>query len=299
MGNGFISKLIYVAVAMVIVIFAQVCPAADDAPTSCSLERYFQPRTGVCEDLPGDRELAVALQLICGHPRVASNWPDTQKVIIIGFLGGFVRDSDRHHPEVWFADYLRQHYSSQICVGIYSNHERKEAEKQITRILDTDSDGSLSESEKRNAKIIIFGHSWGASETAALAKDLGRRGIPVLLTIQLDIIPKPFQKPSIIPSNVEQAINVYQSEGFLRGKDQIIAEDPNKTRILGNIRMNYQENPIDCGNFPWFPRTFNKPHHEIENDQNVWELVRGVIDANLGRQDQVANNTQSFSRGLE
>jgi pimeloyl-ACP methyl ester carboxylesterase len=233
-----------------------------------------------------NRQVKEALGLVCNLSRNYGDLTDSRRVIVVGFLGGFVKDSDRQHPEVWFADYLRQHYSSPICVAVYSNHERRAAVNQIVRLLDTDSDGTLSESEKEQARIIVYGHSWGASETTAFARDLGQRGIPVLLTIQLDIVPKPRQKPSVIPSNVEKAINFFQSEGFLRGQGQIVAADPTKTRILGNVRMTYDEHPIDCGNFPWLARTFNKPHHEIENDRQVWNLIRDLIDADLGGQAQ-------------
>ena len=36
-------------------------------------------------------------------------------------------------------------------------------------------------------------HSWGVSETVAFARELGQRGIPVLVTIQVDSIAKPGQ----------------------------------------------------------------------------------------------------------
>lgn len=286
MRDRFLTR---VFISVLLAIFAYVpavCFANDGVLSNCGQEQHLVAITNVCDSSLTNREVGQALQLVCDRSRISANWTDTEKVIVIGFLGGFVKRSDRQHPEVWFADYLRQHYSSPICVAVYSNHERRAAEKRVMRILDTNSDGTLSDSEKKQAKIIVFGHSWGASETTAFARDLGHRGIPVLLTIQIDIVPKPFQKPSIIPSNVEQAINLFQSEGLLRGREPIVAEDPAKTRILGNIRLTYGDNPIDCQNFPWFARTFNKPHHEIENDQQVWELVRNVIDVNLGQQTQ-------------
>ncbi|MGB3627947.1 MAG: hypothetical protein WBA18_00525, partial [Terracidiphilus sp.] len=62
---------------------------------------------------------------------------------------------------------------------------------------------------------------------------------------------------------------------------RIVAVDPARTKIIGNFRMNYRNHSIDCRNFPWFVRTFNKPHHEIENDTQVWQRVDSLIDFDL------------------
>src|SRR5271170_7086817 len=71
------------------------------------------------------------------------------------------------------------------------NHHREAAHHQVLEWLDTDGDGILTTDEKQRARIIIYGHSWGASETVALARELEHRKIPVLLTIQVDSIGKP------------------------------------------------------------------------------------------------------------
>jgi hypothetical protein len=42
--------------------------------------------------------------------------------------------------------------------------------------------------EKLDARIAIYGHSWGASETVTLVRALGNEGVPVLLTVQVDSI---------------------------------------------------------------------------------------------------------------
>jgi hypothetical protein len=117
---------------------------------------------------------------------------------------------------------------------------------------------------------------------------LGKLGIPVLLTVQIDIVGKPGQTPLEIPSNVREAVNFFQTTGgFLRGQSRIIAADPVKTEIIGNFRMSYKTHAVDCQNFPWFARTLNKSHHEIENDSRVWEQVYSLIEADLwgGTQD--------------
>ena len=110
--------------------------------------------------------------------------------IIIGFVGGFVSSKDTKHPEVEFAAYLRDRYPT-VHVEVFGNHHGRKALHQLVNFLDTDHDGVLSSLEKEQATVILYGHSWGATETVEFARELGRRGIPVALTIQVDTIGKP------------------------------------------------------------------------------------------------------------
>jgi hypothetical protein len=112
------------------------------------------------------------------------------KVIIIGFVGGFVSQDDAKHPEVQFAAYLHDRYPL-IEAEVFGNHHGRKALHEVVRMLDTDGDGVLTPNEKRESTIIIYGHSWGASETVTFAHTLGQMGIPVALTIQIDTIAKP------------------------------------------------------------------------------------------------------------
>jgi len=250
-----------------------------------SLSNTIQPMGAraatICQETFSPPSLKDALRQVCLRKpaaRIDSSIPQT---IIIGFVGGFVKRDDAKHPEVQFAAYLRDRYASGIHVEVFSNHAGREALRQVERLLDTDRDGDLTAAEKQQARIIVYGHSWGASETVSFARELGRQGIPVLLTIQLDSIAKPGQRDSTIPPNVASAVNFYQPGGILHGRSQILAADPTRTEIIGNFEMKYRNHPINCDNYPWIARTFNKPHHEIENDPRVWDQLASLIDSEL------------------
>jgi hypothetical protein len=202
------------------------------------------------------------------------------KVIIIGFVGGFVSQDDAKHPEVQFAAYLRHRYPL-IDAVVFGNHHERKALHEVVGMLDSDGDGVLTADEKRELTIVIYGHSWGAAETVTFAQALGQMGIPVALTIQIDTIAKPGSKAGIIPANVASAINFYQTRGPLHGLPKIVAADPKQTKILGNILMTYEGRPIDCANYSWYARVFNRPHHKIENDFRVWDRAASLIDSNL------------------
>jgi len=230
---------------------------------------------------PGTTPAPLPLQDALPQPIPNSKQEVVNKTIIIGFVGGFVKHDDPRHPEVQFAAYLRDRYPSGIYVEVFSNHKGRQALHQILRLLDADHDGKLSTAEKQQARIIIYGHSWGASETVSLARMLGQEGIPVLLTIQMDTIAKPGQKGATISSNVASAVNFYQSRGPLHGRAAILAADPARTKIIGNFKMTYENHPVNCDNYSWYARAFNKPHHQIENDPRVWDQTASLIDSQL------------------
>ncbi len=251
------------------------------SPEDDSVNPAAPSTSNVCEQVAAPTPLKDALRPLCSRKRAPIADPTIRKTIIIGFVGGFVRRDDPKHPEVQFAAYLRDHYPPGIHAEVFSNHEGQKALSQVLRLLDTDRDGALTAAEKQQARIIIYGHSWGASQTVAFARQLGKENIPVLLTIQVDSIAKPGQRDSTIPPNVASAVNFYQPGGLLHGRSRIIAADPERTKIIGNYQMTYQGHPINCTNYPWLARTFNKPHHEIENDPRVWDQAASLIDSEL------------------
>lgn len=198
--------------------------------------------------------------------------------IVIGFVGGYVSHDNPVHAEVQLAARLKHEYAGQnVHVEAFENHRAKQARQEIVNLLDTDHDGSLSVGEKQHARIILYGHSWGASESVYLARELGKEGIPVLLTIQVDSVEKSHRNDSVIPANVAQAVNFYQSKGLVRGESRIRAADPERTRILGNFRFDYAQHPISCSSYPWWDRYLVRSHTEIECDPVVWQRVEELI----------------------
>jgi hypothetical protein len=201
--------------------------------------------------------------------------------IVIGFLGGRVSHTDAVHGEVQLANRLERECASNVRIRTFENRHGGQAHREILQMLDRNGDGQLSSDEKAAARITIYGHSWGASETVTLARALGQDGIPVLLTIQVDSVAKLGEDDGRIPVNVAQAVNFFQTDGLLHGRSQIRADDPARTRILGNFHIQYKGHPVDCSAYPWFARLFMRPHIEIESDPDVWRQVESLIRANL------------------
>src|SRR5216684_4356484 len=178
--------------------------------------------------------------------------------IVIGFVGGFVRRDNAVHSPVQIAVRLRSAHLSGVHVEVFENHRRQDAYRKILQLLDT-----------------------AHTETLALARELKTQKIPVLLTIQVDSVAKPGQNDEVIPANVAEAANFYQTNGLLHGRPQIRPEEQGRTRILGNFRYDYKANSLRCEGYPWYDRVFTKYHTEIECDPAVWNRVEQMIREKL------------------
>ena len=257
--------------------FGQSSSASEEA----KIRRRSVTEPAICGQSMPENGVKAALRLVClrdtlGIPNMA-----VENAIIVGFVGGFVRSDDMNHPEVQFAAHLREAYPSEVHAEVFANHDGKRALRRVLEILSKDGDGPVTSREKKRASIIIYGHSWGASQVVTFARDLGRLGIPVSLTIQVDSVHKPGHEDAVIPPNVRNAINFYQTRGVIHGRSRIRASDPKRTNIVGNFQMAYQDRQINCDNYPWLARHLNRGHHEIENDPRVWEQISSLIDSEL------------------
>jgi len=262
--------------------------------TEASIHSKGSSAADVCAETAASSAEKEALRLPCLRDRAAMPSITVHRAIVIGFVGGFVRRDDPTHLEVQLAAYLRDRYPSAVHAEVFANHEGNDALRQVLHLLDTNGNGVLTASEKEQASIIIYGHSWGASQAVTLARELGAQGIPVLLTVQVDSIRKLRQDDSTIPPNVRTAVNFYQSKGLIHGRSVIRAADPARTQILGNFRITAQGPRINGHNHRWIARAFNKSHLEIEDDPRLWDQIASLIDSELSSTASAADASSSW-----
>jgi len=215
-----------------------------------------------------------------GQSRRISPRPSAEPVVIVvGFLGGFVRNDDDRHPEVRIIQHLEQERGPRSHAVVFENRRRTKALKEILHWLDTDEDGRLSNEEKQDARIILFGHSWGGSAVNKLARELDRRGIPVLLTIQVDSVNKGWGHDCVVPPNVARAENFYQTRGLVHGCRSLRPVDPGRTEIIGSFDFEYTTQPAGCRSFSWFNRHVFRTHNAMECDPRIWSRVERQIQS--------------------
>lgn len=204
--------------------------------------------------------------------------------IAIGLLGGFERWNDPNRGVRKLALRLRE--TPGIAAETFSNRRRRTATKYLLRRLDTNQNGVLDDDEKANARVILYGQSLGGAQVVAMARDLNRRGIPVLLTVQVDSFG---MRDGRIPPNVHAAANFYQKEILtFRGQDQIQAMDPSKTKILANVQFHYPPFlPSYSKPESWARRRLGGAHAKLEADPVLWAQVEMMIRAAVaGSQSQ-------------
>jgi hypothetical protein len=194
--------------------------------------------------------------------------------LILGFMGG--RDP-------WNADNnlrrlalkLQSMNHPLLHVETLENKKRDLAIRLIRNAFDRNQDGRLDEQESASVRLILYGQSFGGAAVVKLARQLKEMNVPILLTIQIDSVGR---ADKVIPSNVSRAANLFQRNGrIIRGEPHIIAEEPDKTAIIGNFEFDYRQREIDISMVPWHKRIFREDHNKIEHDPEVWAKVEKLI----------------------
>ena len=195
--------------------------------------------------------------------------------LVIGFQGGRQSWDNEKEGTRRLALKLRGMNLPGVHVETVENARRRLALELIEKAFDRIRDGRLDENERRAAHLVVYGQSFGGAAVVKLARELEARGVPVLLTIQVDSVGR---GDALIPPNVRRAVNLYQSDGLLiRGEREIRAGDRQKTEILGNFRFSYENKKIDMSGVSWHKKIFRDAHAKMCNDPDVWAKVEELI----------------------
>jgi hypothetical protein len=195
--------------------------------------------------------------------------------LVIGFLGGRNAWDDPNSGVRKVALNLRAKQLPGVYVETVENRRRYLAIQLIRAAFDHDSSGNLEQNELNSSRVILFGESFGGAAVVKLAKELQAMNVPVLLTIQIDSVGR---NDAIIPSNVKQAANLFQKNGWIiRGEPEIQPEDPKRTQIIGNDQYDYSKKDIDISHVHWFKKLFRVAHTKMGNDPEVWQKVESMI----------------------
>jgi hypothetical protein len=123
----------------------------------------------------------------------------------------------------------------------------------------------------------------GASAVVALSRKLKQMDVPVMFTVQVDSVARPFHNDRVIPSNVLQAANFYQTRGLIHGRSKISAAEPIAHDDPRKFPGEYKHEPARIAVFRGGARFFTKGHIEIECDPQVWSQVEMLLRRSLPR----------------
>jgi len=199
--------------------------------------------------------------------------------LVIGFVGGREDWNNEKERTRRLALILRSMNLPNLSVETVENKRRFLALSLIQNAFDRDRNGVLDATESGSARVILYGQSFGGAAVIKLARELESRKIPVLMTVQIDSVGR---NDDSIPANVLQAANLFQKNGkIIRGEPFIRAEDPLKTRIIGNFEFDYRNRKIDLSAVPWWKKIFRKAHTSMNLDPEVWDQVKRLILGSL------------------
>ncbi len=192
--------------------------------------------------------------------------------IAIGFLGALEHWNDPNRSVRKLTLHLRQQGWQ---AESFSHRNLHTAKKAVIQALDRNQNHHIDPDEAASARIVIYGQSMGGAATVKLANYLKSKGVPVLLTVQVDSFGA---RDSRIPPNVHAAANFYQKHWFtIRGEDKIEAADPKRTQILGNFEYEYPLWNVHTWPESWPRRLFGGAHARMEADPVLWSRVEKLI----------------------
>ena len=202
---------------------------------------------------------------------------DEDQTLILGFLGGRDNWDEKSRGVRQLAMKIDSMNLPDVHIETLENRKVDLAIELIHKAFDNNQDGYLDEMERSKSRLIMFGHSLGGAAVVKLSHDLRDMDIPILLTVQIDSVGF-FYDDHLIPSNVKRAANLYQQDGWLLvGEDEIIPEDPKKTKIIKNVRFFYEDKEVDMSGEPWKRRLLSVPHSKMDADPQVWSTVEQLI----------------------
>jgi hypothetical protein len=240
----------------------------------------LRAKTNLHSSLMGLLLLAVILLLEVGcgqrYRTFITNTPlPPNEYLIIGFLGGRDRWDDEKKAVRKLALKLRAMNLPGVHVETVENKQRHLAIELIRRAFDRNQDGRIDHQEHASVRLILYGQSFGGAAVVKAARELKAMNLPVLLTIQIDSVGL---GDALIPSNVASAANLFQRNGLIiRGEPEIRPEDPTKTTILGNVRFDYRQKPIDLSDVSWYKKAFRVAHTKMEYDPDVWAKAEELV----------------------
>ena len=195
---------------------------------------------------------------------------------ILGFTGGLDRADDPERGVRRLALAIRAMGRPGVYAETLEHYRHREARRRVVAALDANGNRRVDGEERGRVKIILFGQSLGGGEVVRLARELGKAGVAVELTVQVDSVS--LGRDGHIPPNVRRAVNFYQKELLtFRGEDYIQAEDARRTKILGNFRFRYPLLAMYPAPELSWRRVLGGGHARMEADPLLWAQIQALI----------------------
>lgn len=226
------------------------------------------------------RAALAALSREPGHGPGAAQTPRT---IVVGFTGGREGADSRVSGVVRLRRHIESSVSGdeRVVALTYNNRDWSKAAADVLERLDADETSASTASESGRPLIIVFGHSWGGGAITRFARQLQSRDVEIALAVYVDAFA--LRNPRV-PGNVRFAVNLYQRSGIfrglpLRGKSQLVLENPASTTLLANLRIRPQTDRYFGWHWNLVQPLLYRHHHRMGHDVRLRDYLLTLVEA--------------------
>lgn len=204
--------------------------------------------------------------------------------LILGIVGGWERWDNPVRAIRRTAIHLKRARLAHTHIETVENHKLHLAEELVRKAFDFNRDGHLSPEESAQARILVYGQSLGGGASLDLARSLQSQGVAVRLLILIDSFGR---DTCYAPPNVREAINFFQRDNLvLRGADDLRAQDPARTTILGNIKISLDDRPDIVADEHSLPhRLAFGAHARLEYHPELWTRIEQLLTSTAAQRD--------------
>lgn len=202
------------------------------------------------------------------------------RMVVVGFTGGLERQDSRVSGVVRLRRKIDAHVgdTADVTALAYNNFDWREATRDVLSLAREIRDEADFGASVAPPVVVVYGHSWGGGAITKFARALRDEGLDVALAVYIDAFT--LRTPRV-PDNVRYAVNIYQRTGIfrglpLRGKNKVVAESPDDTVILANLRIK-----PDTDHFGWnwnlVQPLLYRHHHRIGHDVRIQRFLLDLV----------------------
>jgi hypothetical protein len=179
------------------------------------------------------------------------------RIIYLGFQGALELANNNSSGVIQIRDTLQRKEFPDVCARAYSPYVWMDGRDWLLKHFPSHA-GVLTPVELENSpKVILVGHSMGGWAVMSVARELGRRGIPVELTIQVDSVGI---TDYTLPRNVKAAAIFHARDALmLLTTKHLRREDPSRTELVADVTVE------------------GVGHKSITRDPRIRELVMKMV----------------------
>ncbi len=190
--------------------------------------------------------------------------------MILGIVGGWEFAQVETKLVGRLAKRLRERWASGNWVETVENHRIELAERLIREVFP----------DPGKAQMILYGQSMGGAAAVRLARQLRPAGYRFRLVALVDSWGRGDER---MPDNVASFINYFQRDSFpVRGQRFVLADDPLRTRSMGNREFTYRGKALDMPGESRLRRSWLGSHLKMEYDpaleQDLFERITDAVE---------------------